>query len=714
MKKLLYPFLILIFLAVAGVTFLMIAAPTELIRNQLISLVKEKTGRELIIRGDTSFSVFPTLGVEINDVSLSGPASNPQRLLLKMDTLTAKVSLLPLIQKKIEVNSFVLTSPVFDLWVDTNGGASWEFASRQNRAHRRANVHPSGARLIRIADKKLPAELDDFVKNSGANTASIKSAEQLEGLFKDLRLEQVEIKNGKLRYEDQRSGARQALDDIDLALELDALENPLDAKGGLVWQKERVNFDGQLASPKNVLLGHASDLTLDITGKPLSAKFDGSVAAGDGFTANGNLALRTPEIDGLLNWISPGSSGPLGGAATIETTLATGQNQTEFKKIKFALRGASGDGNITLATGGARPNVTGDLHLTVLDLTKLLSGGNGAAGHIPISRGAFGLTASSAKSDIRGMQRFAQASGKASGTATQGWSKAKIDVAALNLLDAQVVLTVDAMNHGKVKMTNGRLVTLLKHGILRVNVEKISLYGGRGTGRISVDGGRGPAQVSASMLINSVSALPLLKDAAEFDWIDGRGQIALNVTGRGASQDAIVRSLSGDGRVTFSDGALVGINIPKLVRSFQSGQMTGFTKTASEKTDFSELSGTFKIADGVATNPDLRMVGPLLRMSGDGRINIPTKSVDYSIKPKLVASLDGQGGQGGNGELEGIEVPILVRGPWTSPAITPDLQSMLTNSDETIKSAKKIFKGLKKKFDGGDVEGVLKGLFGGQ
>jgi len=98
-------------------------------------------------------------------------------------------------------------------------------------------------------------------------------------------------------------------------------------------------------------------------------------------------------------------------------------------------------------------------------------------------------------------------------------------------------------------------------------------------------------------------------------------------------------------------------------------------------------------------------------MSGGGRVNIPVKTVDYSIKPKLVASLEGQGAEGA---LGGIEVPILIRGPWSSPSITPDLQSMLTNSDETVKSAKKIFKGLKKKFEGGDVEGVLKGLFGGQ
>ena len=83
--------------------------------------------------------------------------------------------------------------------------------------------------------------------------------------------------------------------------------------------------------------------------------------------------------------------------------------------------------------------------------------------------------------------KLAQATGGGH-TASTSWSRAPIDVSALNTLDAQLVLTVDRMNHGKVKLTDGRLVTLLNKGLLRINVEKISLYGGRGTGRVSVDG----------------------------------------------------------------------------------------------------------------------------------------------------------------------------------------------------------------------------------
>ena len=705
---------------VAGMTFLTIAAPTGLIRDQLISMVKQKTGRDLVINGDTSFSFFPNLGVKITKVSLSGPPSNPKRLLLNMDGLTANVSLLPLLSKKIEVNSFVLTRPVFDLWVDKQGIPSWQFArldAPQPTNH--ASTAPR-ARLILAADKKLPDELQNFVNNSGANNAALRSAERLEGLFKDLRLQEVMIKNGRLRYADQRTGAQHAVDDIDVELDLDTLDNPLNAKGELKWKNETINFDSELASPKDMLLGRNSKLVLNISSKPAHAKFNGQVSISEGLNASGKLSAKTPALDRLLNWVAPGSAGSLGGGASVDTNIALNPSKIQLDNIKFALRGAKGDGNITVATDGARPNITGNIHLGHLDLTKLLSGDSGRLGDVPTSRGGMGkdLLVDDLNKISRGETKLAQAARAKSASSQTGWSTAPIDLAALNSVDSQVVLTVDRLNHGNVKMTEARLVTLLKNGLLRINVEKILLYGGRGTGRVSVDGGRGVPQVSASMLVNGVSALPLLKDAAAFDWIDGRGQLAINVAGRGKSQDAIIRSLKGDGRINFNDGALVGINIPQLVRSFQTGQISGFKKDAAQKTDFSELSGTFVIANGVASNKDLRLVGPLLRLSGAGQVNMPQKSLDYLLKPKLVASFEGQGG----GALDGIEVPLNVKGPWASPSITPDLQSLLANPEKTVETAKKMFesftkggggiKDLKKNIEGGDVGAVLKGLFG--
>ena len=59
--------------AVAAVTFIMIAPPTEMIRRELIAQVKNATGRDLTIAGKASVTLFPKVGLRVGEVSLSAP-----------------------------------------------------------------------------------------------------------------------------------------------------------------------------------------------------------------------------------------------------------------------------------------------------------------------------------------------------------------------------------------------------------------------------------------------------------------------------------------------------------------------------------------------------------------------------------------------------------------------------------------------------------------
>src|SRR3546814_7431219 len=90
-----------------------------------------------------------------------------------------------------------------------------------------------------------------------------------------------------------------------------------------------------------------------------------------------------------------------------------------------------------------------------------------------------------------------------------------------------------------------------------------------------------------------------------------------------------------------------------------SSDLQSFDEAAT--TDFAELSGTFTIDKGIVTNKDLSLVAPLVRMTGEGQIPLPPRTVDYVVKPKLVGSIEGQGGAS---ELAGVTVPIKVSGPW--------------------------------------------------
>ena len=109
----------------------------------------------------------------------------------------------------------------------------------------------------------------------------------------------------------------------------------------------------------------------------------------------------------------------------------------------------------------------------------------------------------------------------------------------------------------------------------------------------------------------------------------------------------------------------------------------------TQDTDFSELGGTFTITKGILTNKDLKLLSPLVRVAGSGTVNLPAQTLNYRVEPKLAATLEGQGGS----EAKGIEVPVIVSGPWASPGFRPDLASMIQNRQQTLDTIKSLKEG---------------------
>jgi len=179
--------------------------------------------------------------------------------------------------------------------------------------------------------------------------------------------------------------------------------------------------------------------------------------------------------------------------------------------------------------------------------------------------------------------------------------------------------------------------------------------------------------------LEALEALPFLRDAAGFERLRGIGTISLDVLGSGDSPAAIMESLSGQGRFDFSEGAIVGINLARMIRGVLTALETRELPQAigeQQETDFSALSGSLDFQNGVALNRDLALLSPLLRVNGQGNIDLGARAIEYRLTPRAVASLTGQGGQT---DLQGIPVPILIRGDLLNPQITLDFPAIAQN-----------------------------------
>jgi AsmA protein len=293
----------------------------------------------------------------------------------------------------------------------------------------------------------------------------------------------------------------------------------------------------------------------------------------------------------------------------------------------------------------------------------------------------------------------------ASADGSAGWSEARIDFSGSKTVNAQLNLSVEQLTYRTIKAGPVDIRATMAGGKLKLELAKFKLYNGMGTGVLSVDAtGNTPTQAFRFSLSN-LDAYPFLSDAAGFDRIESKGAIAINLTTSGASQRAMVSALNGTASLEFTDGAIRGINVAKMVRNLASATLSGWQSAEAEKTDFASLGANFKIAKGNAVTSDLHLSGPLVRMAGAGTVDLPGRTLNFRVDPQVVASLKGQGGAQ---DLQGLGAPVAINGTWVKPAIYPDIAGILENPQAAYERLSKLSGGLVK-LPGADALGDLGG-----
>ena len=296
--------------------------------------------------------------------------------------------------------------------------------------------------------------------------------------------------------------------------------------------------------------------------------------------------------------------------------------------------------------------------------------------------------------------------GRAQSQAGQPWSSQSLRLAGLNYVDADVQLSAAELNVGTFRFAPIAVHTTLTDGHLDAALSRTGMYGGQveGTATVDVSGG---APVHAFRIdLRGARALQLLSDVAGFEALDGRLQAKFDVRASGESERAVMSSLSGTVDTRIQDGQILGINVPKMIRTLTAKTLTGWQESRTESTDLSDLSASFRIENGRATTSNLRLLGPLVRVNGSGSIDLAAKTLQFKLDPKLVASLQGQGGAP---DPLGFGVPVNVEGSWSDPRIYPDVAGILSDPDDAYAKLNALGQGLFGKGQGG-LDALMQGL----
>ena len=284
----------------------------------------------------------------------------------------------------------------------------------------------------------------------------------------------------------------------------------------------------------------------------------------------------------------------------------------------------------------------------------------------------------------------------------------RFDLAALKGKTVKGKIAIGALTVKRIKLENVKVELALDGGKLEVAPLTANLYGGTLAGTITADANGNKIQVKQTA--QNVALGALLHDAAQKDVLDGRGNVNLDVQAAGGTELALKKSLAGSARVEMKDGAIKGVNLADSARNVKSALGAKQTKPdPSQKTDFTEMSASFKIANGVAHNNDLKALSPFLRLGGEGNLDIGSNTIDYLAKATLAATAKGQGGRD-VGQVAGVTIPVKLTGALDNPQWHVDYSALLGGAGATLgKAAGGITDTVKK--GAGGVGDAVRGLF---
>ncbi|RVG74416.1 AsmA family protein [Sinorhizobium meliloti] len=434
---------------------------------------------------------------------------------------------------------------------------------------------------------------------------------------------------------------------------IESLAKPVRVTGRLDWRNKPVDVDLQIPAADTILAGNLSaegmPLKLQVKMSDANLSLDGKAALPG--TYAGKLGFSTADLSAFLAALGQSGAESIGPLA-FNGHVDAGATGVSFQKASISVNGVEGAGSGSVEFTSPLKIKTA-LNFDELDLARL-AGAQSPAPQAKASKGA-------EPADV------------------------PLDLSSLRSIDATVQLNAKKLGYGKVFAGPVATSLIVSDGVASLTLPESPFYGGHVIASLKADGSQPEPSIDLQASISGASAAPLLTDMAGFKYLEGALKARFDVTGAGATSRTLAKSLQGTADVAFSDGAIRGIDIADVYNNLVSLMSSGFKQDGSKATTFTELAASFAIEGGVARTQDLKLVGPLIRMTGNGAADLAQSTLNFRLEPRLVASLQGQGAEI---STDGIGVPVVVEGSFAAPRIYPDLSDLLKNPDAALAKLK--------------------------
>jgi len=542
---------------------------------------KEATGRDLNIAGDLTVGISLNPSVSVSGVTLSNADWGSRPDMVKVDHFEAQMSLIPLAFGVIDVKRIVLEGADILLEVNKEGRANFDLKGPGD-------------------DERKPAEQPAPESAGGPGAIPV--------------VREVVIRNSRLVYSDDRSGASHAATIDELTVNGEGPDSPVDLRFRGSYDEAAITMTGTLGAPAEAISPtkpYPVELALEAGGANVSLK--GTIA--EPVAAKGlNLAVSAKgEQLGDLSSLAGAEVPKLGPYSLSANVTGDPSKALNLEDLKGALAGSDIAGDATMDLSGVRPFIDAKLKSKLIDVSAL----GGATGGQAAEAG----------------QQPKEASGRL-------FPEDPLPIEGLRAADAKLTFDADTIIAAGAKLQGAHVGLLLKGGNLIIQPLAATVAEGSIDGSINLDGRKQAAGLGVKLQLSKVNLDTLLTDMQITEDVEGKGNVNVDVAGSGKSVAEIMAGLNGRAGVLMGQG--------RMKTSFMQNMLGGTGQVLNEVLDKGKAGYTlvdcavadFPVNKGIATAKALYIDTENRGIIGTGTINLRNETLDLTIDPRNKKNID--------------------------------------------------------------------------
>jgi AsmA protein len=670
----------ILLLLVAGVVGLGIVASVALFiffdpndfRQEISDGVKEATGRDLVIEGDLSLSIFPWLAIEVGRTELGNADGFSDKPFLSFESARLSVRMLPLIlQQETTVGTAMLDGLIVNLEVATDGSTNWDDFTDVESSSDAGQVETYGE----------PTEVD----------------------FASIR-----VSDANVSYADAQTGSTYSMTNLSFGTGEIASDEPIDIDAEFDFSVAPGEIGGHLEIRSTITM--AEDATqISVEGLNVSGILRGITEESTEF----NFDSRAIQINTTEQRITLGEMDisvlDLSMSADIEPFSYAGaiQPKAELRVAEFSLKElmraldidppVTADPNALSRVSFNAKAALGESELSLDEMTLELDDST-MVGSMSLPMSESGTLRFDLNVDAINLDGYMAPTeeGIAVADAEDG-GDIEIPVDMIRALNASGSFKIDRALLSGMEFTNVQLGLNSANGRLRLFPLSAELYDGTYNGDVQIDAANDIPSISVNEKLSGVNLASLAKSMFDQDNISGMINGSFVLSGRGRNLADIRQDLDGNMAFELVDGAWEGTDVWHELRAARAmfRQEPAPEPRLPARTEFSTVRASGVVTDGIFENNDLLAELPFLQLTGSGIVDLPAAQINYSVqarvleRPEFASTVSAEE----LADFTAASIPLKITGPLSAPNIQPDIEALLRQQvDKAIEDKKEEMK----------------------